>query len=148
MKTKTSPAAAQETAKPVAEQLMVGTTKFTALAAPEVRGTPIARFTCASGKPSKGALRFNAPLCLERPELLQIQRAKIFLAEDRPAILVVPATDGARFHKGKSGDIKACGSVFAVLGKLYQRIDYRLEKVSSPRAGWLLHPRTSERHEA
>jgi hypothetical protein len=124
--------------------LLIGSIKFTELTREHSRTTPNVRFSAV--KPTKGSLRFNAPMCQKHPELLQVKRARLYSAA--PAnlqIALFPDADGLRMHVGKSGDTKITGAVLTPLGRLYRRITYKLEPIASPRAGWLLLPLASER---
>jgi hypothetical protein len=146
MKNRTQPMPAPvDGATPPPATLVVGSLKFTQLAAHRTRDAAC-KFT-SSAKGKAPSLRFNAAMCVEHPALLGTDRVALFLA-DKPsvALAVCPDPAGVRLFKSK-GDVKVGSVALAPLAKLYRRIRYRVEAVESPRRGWLLHPLESERHE-
>lgn len=131
--------------------LIIGNIRFTAAApARGVRGKSTAQFT----NKRVATLSFSAAKVAEFPTMATTARVELFVAEagrnQTPALALFPCADGvgtAFLNDGKTkGGVrrKIQGKALAHLAA-YQRVEFRVEALSSPRAGWLLTPTASER---
>jgi hypothetical protein len=126
------------------ETLTIGALKFIEQQKPERRGGP--RCVLSTNAKQRGELRFNAVLLDQFPELRTTERVTVFLASgEKPAVVLVPAAEGASVRGERSGAMKVTGIALRALALKYRRILYKVEAIETPRKGWLLSPMESER---
>jgi hypothetical protein len=131
---------------PTPESLLIGAVKFVKQVPPKTRGGP--RCVLSTNARGYAELRFNVPQLEALPALAATERCAVFLAADKPALALFPATDGVKLRPEKGGARKASGLAFRALGAKYRRITYKVEAIDSPRKGWLLTAVESERRES
>lgn len=136
------------------DQLTIGNVRFTAIdPARGVRGKSTAQFI----NTRVPTLSFSAAKVAEFPAMGTTARVKLFAAEatrnQAPAIAIFPCVAGvgtAFLNDGKTKGgprRKIQGKALSILSA-YRRVEFRVEAITSPGAGWLLTPTASERKAA
>lgn len=141
--TSTPPPAVEAAAEP----LLINSLTFTPLVA-ERAGREAACMFSSTVKRKQPMVRFNIAMCAAHPGLLKLDRVQLFQAKgNSPALAVIPSVDGAKvtFNKGAA---RISSGALASLARTYRRVNYRVERIETPRPGWLLTPTASERHPA
>lgn len=133
----------------VKQTIELGGIKFTEGRANVRSGGAAARFLGREKGPSEISL--NADLLADFPDLVACERVRVYVAEGpKPIVLLLPAKAGEGVRLVDNGSkaqrprkvIK--GTVLRALSA-YRAIQFRIERIKSPVAGWQLVPVTSEK---
>lgn len=133
---------------PTKSEITVGGLRFTETNPDAmVRGQALCRYKQTR---TAAILTFSAALIAQRPELADLKRVQVFTTDHKcPRIVLLPCgeDEGTAFltdgKKQQTPRRKIQGRFLARL-RAYAQIDFRLEPITEPRAGWLLTPTASQ----